>query len=450
MTASAVSAPIEDRTRIRAAESRLEFALAGGAALLCAATLAYVHHLFEPITPPDRLGAWTSVTAGVIAVMIAVPTIVFLRRPSDQEITRVWTHVGKAVAVAFDLVVAASVWMLLPYASEPLRLLMVIFYAASLAGQVITTAESLATIAFGVFAVFGSTVLFFLNEPGPYSGPLALFLTAFGLLLLATAVTLKLAIRSAFEARLKAERASADLAQALRQVTTERDAKGRFIAAASHDIRQPLQAARLFFDQTLGARNGAERDAAVTGVRAAFGETEALLGQISDHLRLDSGAVPVRLQVVAAGELLTRVAEESGPAAKAAGMHIRLVPTRLQVVTDPGLTSRVLRNFIQNAIRHAGGERILLGARRRGRNVRLLVMDDGAGVPQEDRERLFDEYAQGRRNRSEPRSGLGLGLASARRIGEALDSHVDFDPTWTGGAAFFIDLPRSDRGTLIP
>jgi signal transduction histidine kinase len=436
----------DDHARVRAAESRLEFAVAGSFTLLLAGTLAYVHSLFAPITPPDRLWLWTGMTGFTIACMMLLPLTVLLRRPDDAEINRLWSPAGKVVAVMYNLVVAASVWMLLPYASEPLRLLMVIFYAAAISGQVISTAESIENIVFGVVSVFGSAALFFLGTPGPYSGGLAIFLVAFGALMLGVAVTLKYAVRSAIKARLTAEAVSADLATALTVANDARDAKTRFIAAASHDLRQPLQAAVLFFEQLRRSEHGPVRDKAEAGVALAFEEADALLDRMLEHLRLDAGAVEARRAPSPAGEILQRVAQESAAFAASEGIAIAVAPTRLWADTDPAMTGRVLRNFVHNAIRHARCSRILLGARRRGDKVRLYVVDDGQGVAEADRAGLFEAYVQGSGADRENRGGLGLGLASARRMAGLMGGEVGLDAGRRRGAAFWIDLPACRPG----
>jgi signal transduction histidine kinase len=436
----------DDHARVRAAESRLEFAVAGSFTLLLAGTLAYVHSLFAPITPPDRLWLWTGMTGFTIACMMLLPLTVLLRRPDDAEINRLWSPAGKVVAVMYNLVVAASVWMLLPYASEPLRLLMVIFYAAAISGQVISTAESIENIVFGVVSVFGSAALFFLNTPGPYSGGLAIFLVAFGALMLGVAVTLKYAVRSAIKARLQAEAVSADLATALTVANDARDAKTRFIAAASHDLRQPLQAAVLFFEQLRRSDAGPVRDKAEAGVALAFEEADALLDRMLEHLRLDAGAVEARRAPSPTAEILARVAQESAAFAASEGIVIAVAPTRLWADTDPAMTGRVLRNFVHNAIRHARCSRILLGARRRGDKVRLYVVDDGQGVAEADRAGLFEAYVQGSGADRENRGGLGLGLASARRMAGLMGGEVGLDAGRRRGAAFWIDLPACRPG----
>jgi hypothetical protein len=135
--------------------------VSGVITILIAGTLTDVHNLFVDIVPLARLWMWTDMVIAANGVLVLVPLVVLMRKPSDHEIMALWSPLGKLAAILFDTAVAASVWLLLPYASEPLRLLMVVFYAACVSGQVISNAESLGTILFGVVSIFGSAALFF-------------------------------------------------------------------------------------------------------------------------------------------------------------------------------------------------------------------------------------------------------------------------------------------------
>lgn len=428
-----------EHIRIRAAESRIEFNVAGAFTLLIASTLAYVHMLFADIVPPARLWTWTGMVIAAIMVMVALPVAVLVRRPDDAEIMNVWSPLGKFAAILFDTAVAASVWLLLPYASEPLRLLMVVFYAACVSGQVISTAESLGTILFGVVSIFGSAALFFVMAPGPYSAGLAVFLVAFGALMIGVAATLKVAIRSAIAARLAAEAISADLAAALAAATEARQAKTRFIAAATHDLRQPLQAAALFFNR-IAARQSAAGDATVVNARLAFAEAAGLLDQLLEHLRLDGGMIQPNTARTPLATIIPRVSTEVAEIAAVSAFEIGHVPSRLAVTADPALLARILRNFLHNAMRHSRGSRILVGARQRGGRVRIYVVDNGRGITSALATSLFDDIKPAS---SDPvgQKGVGLGLPSSRRMAELMGGSVGLDPVWRHGAAFYCELP---------
>lgn len=417
--------------------------VAGFFTLLLVGTLAYVWSLFAPIAPRHILNLWTILMGAAIFVMMAVPLIVIVRNPSDDEVVRVWAPVGKAVAVQYDITVALSIWMLLPYANEDLRLLMVIFFISAICGQVISTAEALANNAFGIGTILGSIVIFYLMTPGPYSVGIAIFCATFGLLLFAVAVTLRQAIRSSLVARQTAEATALQLKEALQEAEDERDGKARFIASASHDLRQPLHAASLFFEQSQRTTSEPVRQKAVEGVRSAFQSTGKLLDAILDHLKLESGTTELSLRPVCVDELFCKISSLHAPLARAAGMQIRVRPTQHWMMADPALIERVIGNLVVNGIKHSRGETVLLSSRRRGDRIEFLVVDDGVGIDPANRQRIFDEYAQGDGVKLDPRGGLGLGLASARRIMELHGARLSLNGVWKAGAAFTGDLPAA-------
>ena len=426
---------------VRAAESRMEFALAGLLTLLVGGTLAYVHSLFAPLVPPHELWTWTGSMAVVTAIMLIVPLAVYFRQPDAEQIERFWSPLGKAVAILFDLTVAASVWMLLPYASEPLQLLMVIFYSAAISGQVVSTAESIGTVVFGVVAVFGSAALFFFRSETVYANSLAIFLLAFGALMIGTALVLKHAIRSAITQRLRAEAMSADLADALAATHAERDARTRFIAAASHDLRQPLQAAMLFFRQVLRAPDADRRARAAKGVERGLEEAMVMLEGMAEHLRLESGRMEAKCEAVPLAGIMAALEQELAPAARRAGIALRLARSARAVRADPALLTRILRNLLTNALLHSGGHRVRVLVRRR-RAIEIAVIDDGSGIPASEAEALFLPYAQGAGSRRLGH-GSGLGLAIAREIAMLMGGNLAHEPRWTGGCAFVLTLPEA-------
>ena len=429
-----------ERMQVRAEESRVAFFVSAIFSFILFGTLIYVWSLFAPIAPRDTLNAWTGLIVAVILAILIMPLAYLVLKPSEEQIVRYWSPAGKVVAVAMDISIALSIWLLLPYASEGLRLLMVIFYMAAISGQVIATAESLGTNAFGILVLPGSVALFYFMTPGEYSTGIAIFCLAFGGLLMMAALMLKRAVRTAFLARLRAEEAANDLACALEKAEQERDSKARFIAAASHDLRQPLHAASLYFEQSQIARDEAMRARAVQGVRTAFQAAGSLLDSLLDHLKLGSDTVSLHLVETPLSQLYSRLDQLYSAEAALAGMTLRFRPTRHAVRADLTLLVRAAGNLISNAIKHSRGKRILVSSRTRGGKVVLLVIDDGVGSPVEDREAIFEEYVQGRGVALDPRGGLGLGLASSRRVAELHGGTLTLVQDWTGGAAFALSL----------
>ncbi|MCY1669681.1 ATP-binding protein [Novosphingobium sp. SL115] len=428
-----------EHQRIRAAESRIEFTVAGLMTFLIAGTFIYVHLLFKPVVPPENLMLWTGFMGFVIVLLIALPLTVLIRRPDDLELATIWARAGNVVTALFDLAVASAVWLFFPYASEQLQLLMVVFFCATISAQVITTAEAIGNITFAVVAVLGSTAAFFLQGNSSYAVALAVFLTAYGLLMIGVALTLKYAVRSAIKSRLKAEEASADLALALEQAQKARDDRTTFIAAASHDLRQPLQAAMLFFQQLQMNPKAQLRARAETGVQQAFQEANALLDRMLEHLRLESGTMPTAICAVDLAPLIATMAAEHEVIVRNAGMRLRAYGGFHRARTDPHLLSRILRNLLHNACTHAQGERLLIFTRQIGNRVRIYVIDDGIGFG-DHAETCFEPYVQGAVARGKAQ-GMGLGLAVAREMARLVGGSLGLDTRWTAGAAVYIELP---------
>jgi signal transduction histidine kinase len=230
---------------------------------------------------------------------------------------------------------------------------------------------------------------------------------------------------------------------ATRAAEASRDGRTRFLASASHDLGQPLQAARLFFDQAMANPAGPARDAAARGLNWAFDSTEALLGQMLDHLRLESGQVAARIEAFPLGPAIAQLAEMHEPAARLARVDIIAVPTRLAVRADRALVDRALGNLVTNALRHARARRVLVGARKTAGRVLIWVIDDGVGIPEADHPRLFDDHFQGSNHGDDVRGGFGLGLASTRRLAALMQGAAGIDRRWTRGSAFWIELPAA-------
>jgi signal transduction histidine kinase len=260
---------------------------------------------------------------------------------------------------------------------------------------------------------------------------------ALAVLLIAT--ILMLAIRSLLQIRVNGVHADLQRAEA------ERDARQRtserFLASASHDMEQPLLAARHSIEQLSRSSDPGVRHRAMERIDWAFDSVETMAQQITQHLRLKSGAVSANIGDVPLAPVLGRVVALNEPAARLAGSELRAVFTALRVAGDEALVERALGNFVGNAIRHSKARRLLIGARRAGAMIRIWVIDDGVGIAQADVARLFSDYAQGD-HKGETRGGYGLGLGSALRMAQLMRGTAGHDPRWTRGAAFFLELPR--------
>lgn len=236
------------------------------------------------------------------------------------------------------------------------------------------------------------------------------------------------------------------LRQAKLDAEQANQSKTRFVAAASHDLLQPMNAARLFLS-ALRSRDLRDREVVSlaervdTSLRAA----EELLDALLDITKLDSGAVIPQLVDVPAALLLQSLAEQFAPLAADRGLALKAMPTRLVVRTDPRMLKRVLQNFVVNALRYTRRGGVVIGCRRRGGEVEFQVWDTGPGVPGEARAAIFEEFRRLDQPSPWGEKGLGLGLSICDRIARILEAPLSVNSRPGNGSVFAIRVPRGQR-----
>ncbi len=220
-------------------------------------------------------------------------------------------------------------------------------------------------------------------------------------------------------------------------------AKTRFLAAASHDLRQPLHALTLFADDLDQDTDPATQQRLLKQIRTATEAMNQQLNALLDLSRLDMGDIVVRPQVVALDPLIRRLVAIHAPDAHAKGVRVRHVPTHWHTLTDPRLLESMLGNLIANAVRytHRGG--IVIGVRYRGEQLRLEVWDSGIGMPQDQLQLIFQEFYQVTNPERNSEKGLGLGLSIVARLAERLHHPVDVRSSLGRGSVFGITLPAA-------
>lgn len=416
--------------------------LAGGLTLVAFTCAAFAAGwLARPYVPVGTLLLWSVATIMFLLVWVAIEVAILIRRPNAEEGVRFWGRAAQFLILASQVIVVWAAWAFLPYCPEPVRAMLAGMFLVCSPAQIIASPENVIANRIALVASYGSVAAWFLLYGGSSDWPIALFVAGCGGMFYLLADVIPKTVANTVAGRLASDEAVSRLKAALADVAEERDAKTRFIAAASHDLGQPLQAASLYFDQSLRAPEGMARTRAVDGVRQAFASAEQLLGQMLNHLRLEADAVDPQFSAVPVGRLLAGIALQFSPAAERAGMAIRYVSSSAVIHSDRVLLERALGNLVINAIDHSGGTRMLIGLRRMpGESARLWVIDDGAGVPEQEQDELFTDYFQGARSQRERPGGFGLGLASARRIARLLGGEAQIDRRWRGGAAFCLEL----------
>ncbi len=254
-------------------------------------------------------------------------------------------------------------------------------------------------------------------------------------------------------AELKAQSEAAEAARSAAENANR--AKSQFLAAASHDLRQPLHAMGLFAAALSLKAREPEIKPLVASINASVEALEGLFAQLLDLSRLEAGALQPHCTRLRLAPLFARIGDDFAPQANASSLRLAARSTSLAVDSDPALLERVLRNLVSNALRytHSGG--VVLGARRRGADVRIDVIDTGVGIAPEDRERVFDDFVQ---IHAKPRHhaggrGMGLGLAIVRRLADLLGHRLELASRIGHGSRFSVCVPRAsdeDRVTGMP
>jgi Na+/proline symporter/signal transduction histidine kinase len=225
--------------------------------------------------------------------------------------------------------------------------------------------------------------------------------------------------------------------------------KTRFLAAASHDILQPLNAARLYTSSLVERISGEEAASLARNADASLDAVEEILTALLDISKLDSGSMKPDLSVVRIDEIFRQLAIEFAPMAKAKGLPLTFVSCSLSIRTDRRLLRRLLQNLISNAIKYTPSGRVLVGCRRRRGKLRIEVCDTGIGIPQNRQKQIFREFQRLDQGALIAR-GLGLGLSIVERIAKVLDHRIALYSLPGKGSIFTLEAPTATSLALLP
>ncbi len=241
---------------------------------------------------------------------------------------------------------------------------------------------------------------------------------------------------------LELEKLNKQLVTATQRSERESQSKSRFLAAVSHDLMQPLNAARLFASSLSEVAKEAEVQKLAHHIESALGAAEDLISDLLDISRLESGKIDLHPHSFAIMDVLSNLNAEFSALAAKQGVQFSLVPSLLWVHSDPKLLRRVIQNFLTNAFRYNPNGKVILGVRRVATGqVRIDVWDNGIGIEQDKQQEIFEEFNRGGQVRSD--QGLGLGLAISKGIAHVLGHHISMR-SWPGqGSVFSITLDRA-------
>jgi signal transduction histidine kinase/ActR/RegA family two-component response regulator len=239
--------------------------------------------------------------------------------------------------------------------------------------------------------------------------------------------------------QLRDQMAAAEVARARAEEASL--AKSKFLAAASHDLRQPLQAMNLFIEALRGETDPVRAERVRIDLGASAQALEGLLNELLDISRLEAGLFSPKVRALSLQALFENLQRELQPLADEKGIELGFVATRLNVASDPNMLGRILRNIINNAIRHTERGAVLVGCRRQGGRVAIAVCDTGPGIAPEFHQAIFREFYQLGNPERDRQKGLGLGLAIVDGLCRILAHRLELRSRVGHGTTFRVEVP---------
>ena len=241
-----------------------------------------------------------------------------------------------------------------------------------------------------------------------------------------------------------------------RQLEAANQAKSRFVAAASHDLRQPLHALGLFVAQLHGKLRAAERSQIISRIEEALSAMNQLFNALLDISKLDAGATTVNITVFPVAQLLAHAESTFAGAAREKKLSFRAMPSDAWVRSDFILLEQIVFNLITNALRYTRSGGVLVGCRKRDDQLRIEVWDSGIGIPPDQHDKIFGEFYRLGEPDRDRRAGLGLGLAIVDRLCRLLDHPIEVKSTVGKGSVFAVTVPlapadkRAIEASIVP
>ncbi|MDE2578806.1 MAG: hybrid sensor histidine kinase/response regulator [Hyphomicrobiales bacterium] len=253
------------------------------------------------------------------------------------------------------------------------------------------------------------------------------------------------------ERTMELKKALTDLEQSNVALVSAKDAaekanlsKTRFLAAAGHDLLQPLYAAQLSISTLAEVQTRDENGALCRQIERALSTIEAYLRSILDISKLDAGVVTPDFESVGLSDMFQSLDGDFRGLAEKRGLKLRFRATKLAVESDPILLRRILQNLVSNALRYTARGGVLIAARTRGANVRIDVLDTGVGVQETEKEKIFEEFHRSAVATQDTGEGLGLGLSIVRRMSSALGHTIDMRSHPGRGSRFSVIATAAD------
>ena len=222
-------------------------------------------------------------------------------------------------------------------------------------------------------------------------------------------------------------------------------AKSVFLASASHDLRQPLNAMQMYIAALQSKVKDKEILRIIEDINSVSISTARLLNALLDVSELEVGAIKPRFEIFSVNNILISIFQSFLPLAKDKELDFRVVPSSFYVRSDPALLNRILGNFMSNAIRYTDKGSVLIGCRKRGDKVVIEVWDTGCGISDDQMSLIYEDFYQIENKERDRGKGLGLGLALAKRLAESLEHTIDSKSTLGNGSCFSVAVDIAEN-----
>ena len=397
---------------------------------------------------PFKALAWFVILFGCVVAHLSL-LYLYRKTPFDARIWRVWAAGFTAIALLEGAAWGWASAFLTQSSRADLQLIIIVVTLVLATGSISAFGSYLpAFLAFFIPASFPYAIKA-VYATDPVLRQTAWLMPLFIVTMLALGVHTAKNFKELVELRLRAAELAEHLTTQVEIAEQANLAKSSFLAAASHDLRQPVHAIGMLVGALRSVKLPAEAAPLLQKIETAISTLDVLFGALLDISRLDAGVVEVEPRSFDLQPLIDRICDDYAEEARAKGIVLRRVRGSAAVHTDPILMERILRNLVSNAVRYTPRGGVLVGCRRRGAGVRVEIWDTGIGIAPAYRERIFKEYFQVGNPERDREKGLGLGLAIVRRLVTLLDCPLSLRSAPGHGSCFSVTMPRARRSQVF-
>ena len=425
----------------RAMHKRLPVAVAGNFIGTCAAGLLFGSDASRPY-----LLCWIF-SAGVHAVSSLCVWHSYRRRRVTHSESRMWLRYTVAISLTAGLLWAWGWLLLFPNGPARDRQTWFLLWSTGLLDVGGGLVLSCCYEALLLFITPYSALAVLLLTVQRTAAPMALVDTCwlFTVTVLAFAWQLHQAFRKSERLHYKNVALSRQLSAQANSSGSDNQARARCLAAAGHELRQPLHALKLYLATLSTEKLSASQDKLVTNIRQCADSMDELVNVLLELARLDASAIRPKISSFCVGSMLSQLQIQFAPVARAKNLELRIVHSSAVVRSNRMMVECMLRNLIANATRYTERGKIIVGCRRKGDKLRVTVSDTGPGIPAIEQKAVFNDYYQLEAGKRHSDEGLGLGLAIVRQLSELLSVPITVHSTPGQGTVFALDLPLLPR-----